>query len=185
MRGAAGVEFPGIVLIGDSLYAEYTRPDLAVTAAHEVAHQWWYNLVGNDVIDDPWLDEALTTYSSSLYYEFTQGASAAEILFSHYENRYQQAVDAGADDQITRSETYFENLENPGRYGAIVYAKGMLFFRALRREIGDEAFFSALAQYFNNYKYQIARPDNLLNTFEEAAGRQLDDFYQDWLYSPD
>ncbi len=185
MRGAAGVEFPGIVLIGDALYREYTSHDLAITTAHEVAHQWWYNLVGNDVIDHPWLDEALTSYSSSLYYEFTQRPEAAEGLFSYYENRYQQAVEAGSDDQITRSETYFENLADPRRYGAIVYAKGALFFRALRQEIGDEAFFSALANYFDTHKYRIANPDDLLNAFEKAAGYQLDDFYQDWLYSPD
>jgi hypothetical protein len=185
MRGAAGVEFPGIVLIGDSLYPEYTRPDLVVTTAHEVAHQWWYNLVGNDVIDDPWMDEALTTYSSSLYYEFTQGPSAAEGLFSYYENRLQQSVDTGSDDQVTRSETYFENLDDPRRYGAIVYAKGALFFRALRQEIGDEAFFSALVHYFDTHKYRIANPEDLLDAFEEASGGQLDDFYQDWLYSPD
>ena len=185
MRNASGVEFPGIVLIGDDLYADYTKPDLAVTAAHEAAHQWWYNLVGNDVVDNPWMDEALTTYSSSLYYEFTQGPEAAKGLFSYYENRYQQAVDTGSDDKVTQSETYFENLNDPRRYGAIVYAKGALFFRALRQEIGDEAFFSALANYFNTFKYKIARPDDLLNAFEQAAGRPLDDFYQLWLYSPD
>ncbi len=184
MRNASGVEFPGIVLIGNFLYPDYNKPDLAVTAAHEVAHQWWYNLVGNDVIDDPWMDEALTTYSSSLYYEFTQGPSAAQGLFSYYENRYQQAVDTGSDDQVTQSETYFENLNDPGRYGAIVYAKGALFFQALRQKIGDEAFFSALANYFDTYKYKIARPEDLLNAFEDAAGTQLDDFYQVWLYSP-
>ncbi len=185
MRNASGVEFPGIVLIGDSLYPDFSKPDLAVTAAHEVAHQWWYNLVGNDVIDNPWMDEALTTYSSSLYYEFTQGPGAAQGLFSYYENRYQQAVDAGSDDQVTQSETYFESLNDPRRYGAIVYAKGALFFQALRQEIGDEAFFSALANYFNEYKFKIARPEDLLNAFEQAAGRPLDDFYQVWLYSPD
>jgi len=130
------------------------------------------------------MDEALTTYSSSLYYEFTQGTQAAEGLFSYYENRYQQAVDAGSDDQVTQSVTYFENLNDPRRYGAIVYAKGALFFRALRQEIGDEAFFSALADYFKDYKYKIARPDDLLNAFEQAAGKPLGDFYQQWLYSP-
>ena len=66
----------------------------------------------------------------------------------------------------------------------MVYSKGGLFFEALRQEIGDQAFFQALQAYFRDNQYRIADPDDLLNAFENAAGRQLDEFYQRWLYSP-
>jgi hypothetical protein len=53
-------------------------------AAHEVAHQWWFGVVGNDQIDEPWLDEALTQYSTMLYYEKAYGPErAAGILRIH------------------------------------------------------------------------------------------------------
>ncbi len=185
MRNALGVEFPGIVLIGDSLYEEVEDPSFIVTVAHEVGHQWWYNVVGNDVFDDPWMDEALTTYSSSLYYEFGHGGSrAASGLVSYWENRYRQIQQKGKDDGVAQSLAHFESLNDPSVYATVVYNKGGLFFKNLRQEIGDQAFFAALQNYYKTYQFQIAAPDDLLNTFENAAGRQLDDFYKQWLEPP-
>ena len=185
MRNASGVEFPGIVLIGDSLYEDAETPNFIVTVAHEVAHQWWYNVIGNNVFDDPWMDEALTTYSSSLYYEFGHGGSqAVSGLVSYWDSRYSQVRQEGKDDGVAQSLAHFESLNNPGVYSGIVYSKGGLFFKNLRQEIGDQAFFTALRNYYQQYQFQIATPDDLLNTFEDAAGRQLDDFYRQWLEPP-
>jgi hypothetical protein len=183
MRNASGVEYPGIVLISDDLYNDPQSPNFIVTVAHEVAHQWWYSTVGNDVFDEPWLDEALTTYSSSLYYEFEQGFGSAQGLYSYWEGRYQTLVQQSMDDQVAQTLTHFENLD-PKIYGGIVYSKGALFFRALRREIGDDAFFKALQTYFQDYRFKIATGKDLLNAFEQAAGRSLESLYQEWLYSP-
>jgi len=185
MRNALGVEFPGIVLIGDPLYSESETPNFIVTVAHEVAHQWWYNVVGNDVFDDPWMDEALATYSSSLYYEFGNGGpAAASGLASYWQNRYRQTQQKGKDDGIALSLSHFESLNDPSVYAAVVYNKGGLFFKNLRQEIGDQAFFTALQNYYKAYQFQIATPDDLLNTFENTSGRQLDDFYKQWLEPP-
>jgi len=184
MRYASGVEFPGIILIRDSLYEDSDNPIFTVVLAHEVAHQWWYNVVGNDVFDDPWLDEALTSYSSSLYYEFSQGKSAPQGLIDYWYDHYQGTVDRGYNERVTDSLAYFEGLPDPKVYGGIVYSKGALFFKALRDEIGDEAFFQALRNYYNLYGFTIAEPGDLLNAFEVASGRSLDELYQEWLYSP-
>ncbi len=92
--------------------------------------------------------------------------------------------DKGVDDQIARPLSYFEGLNNPGVYGGVVYSKGALFFDALRQEIGDQAFFEALQSYYNTYQFDIASPVELLDAFEASAGRQLDDFFQSWLYTP-
>ena len=181
MRNALGVEFPGIVLIGASLYDEPSKPEFSVSIAHEVAHQWWYSVVGNDVFDDPWMDEALTTYSSSLYYEFTLGSDYAEGLKGYWQDRYDRLLSEGGDDLITADLAHFESLNRPAVYGAVVYTKGALFFQALRDEIGDQAFFQALKDYYRMEFFQIAQPDDLLKAFEKAAGRSLDTIYQEWL----
>ena len=184
LRYASGVEFPGIILIRDSLYEDSDNPIFTVVLAHEVAHQWWYNVVGNDVFDDPWLDEALTTYSSSLYYEFSQGESDAQGLIDYWHDHYRRTVELGQDERVTDSLAYFEGLHDPKIYGGIVYSKGALFFKALRDEIGDEAFFQALRGYYDTYRFEIAGPDDLLKAFEAASGQSLDELYQEWLYSP-
>jgi aminopeptidase N len=183
LRGISGVEFPGIVLIRSSYYDTPEDPVFPVLIAHEVAHQWWYNLVGNDVFEDPWLDEALTSYTSSLYFEQSGDRSAAAGLISYWQNDYLGALSKGQDDLVTESLAHFENQGGSDLYGDIVYSKGALFFDALRDEIGDEAFFQALQRYFELNKYRIATPDDLLEQFETTASRQLDDLYLEWLYS--
>lgn len=183
MKNAAGVEFPGIVLIGDFLYDNYNNPFFAVATAHEVAHQWWYNVVGNDVIDDPWLDEALATYASAVYFQDVTGPGAFRQNLQQWQQGYDQAVEKGRDDLITRPLEFWEQPANREFYGTIVYLKGALFFQAVRDEIGDHAFFQALQTYYQAEKYKIATSDDLLNAFEEAAGRQLDRVYEEWLFS--
>ncbi len=183
MRYALGVEYPGIILVATSLYEDPADPSFSVVTAHEVAHQWWYNVVGNDVIDEPWLDEALTTYSSGLYYEDIFGPRGYLGLTSYWQERYDQLVERGLDELITEDLAYFENLPEQGVYSGVVYSKGALFFKSLREEIGDQAFFEALQTYYRENKYRIADSEDLLGAFEQAAGRSLQDFYQQWLYS--
>ena len=69
---AGGMEFSGLTFLGSVFYDEYdgtNRTPLIPLAAHEVSHQWFYGLVGNDQVTEPWLDEALAEYSAFLYYE--------------------------------------------------------------------------------------------------------------------
>jgi aminopeptidase N len=183
MRNAGGVEYPGIVLVADFLYDRSQQLFFSVATAHEVAHQWWYNVVGNDVIDEPWLDEALTTFSSGLYFEAVRGPAAYQELRAQWQRGYEQIVERGEDDLVTLGLPHFEGRDEASSYGVVVYWKGALFFQAVRDAIGDEAFFRALRNYYATHKYKIATPEDLLNAFEEAAGRQLDGLYQEWLYS--
>jgi hypothetical protein len=182
MNYASGVEYPGIVIIGDFLYDQPNQANFVVAVAHEVAHQWWYNVVGNDVFAEPWLDEALTSYTSSFYYEFGPGGqSAAHGLISYWESRYQKVIQEGKDDAVNQSLAYFESLNDPAVYSYVVYSKGALFFEALRQEIGDQAYFNALRNYYQEYQFRIASGNDLLKIFEQAAGRPLGDFYRKWL----
>jgi aminopeptidase N len=183
MQYALGVEFPGIFLVSTSLYDAPEKAEFSATVAHEVAHQWWYNVVGNDVFDEPWLDEALATYSSSLFYEFRVGGSVPDGLIQYWYDRYNKLLNDGEDDLVTENLMHFESLEKSRVYGSVVYSKGALFFKALRDEIGDRAFFAALQAYYQMHQYQIATAEALLDAFERTAGRQLDKFYRTWLYS--
>ena len=185
MRNALGVEYPGLFLVGDSLYDQPDQPEFGVTIAHEAAHQWWYGVVGNDVFQSPWLDEGLTTYSSSLYFESERSADFARGLVDFWQQRYDRLKSDGKDDQVTASLEHFEDQGATNVYGTVVYIKAALFFRALRQEIGDEAFFAALQRYYREHKYGIATPADLLNAFEETSGRSLEAFYNEWLYTPE
>jgi hypothetical protein len=183
LKYAAGVEYPTIVLIGRDLYRISGMDLFADVVAHEVAHQWWYGVVGNDVFDDPWLDEALAMYSDGVYREETGGVAAYNGYLEYLDSEYSTLVKAGTDDQITQSLGHFEERGNPNIYSVVVYSKGALFFDAVRKEIGDEAFFKALKVYYQDHRYGVARPEDLLAAFEKAANRPLGDLYEKWLYS--
>jgi hypothetical protein len=181
---AGGVEYPGLVLLSQNTYDESDGLEFEVTTSHEVAHQWWYGLVGNDVFEDPWLDEALATYSSALYFEQARGEDAYQGYVRFLEETVERVLSEGQDHRVTESLGYFENLERPGLYSVVVYLKGALFFDEVRQEIGEAAFFAALQRYYQDQMYAVARPADLLAAFETAAGHSLEALYQEWLYSP-
>lgn len=182
---AAGVEYPGIVLVRSSLYnaPSANDPTFKIVTTHEVAHQWWYSLVGNDVVDEPWLDEALATYSSAVYYDMVEGKDGYQRIIDIYQRSYQQAKNTGLDDLVTRRLAYFESTRARRQaYTPVVYYKGALFFHTLEKEIGEEAFFNALQSYYESQRFGIGEPGELLSAFEKSSSRDLDDLYQEWLY---
>ena len=75
-----GMEYPTLVMIDQSLYNEKDKFLLEYVIAHETAHQWWYSVIGNDEISEPWLDEALTEYSTVLYFEEKYGKEVGSKL---------------------------------------------------------------------------------------------------------
>ncbi len=182
MRRGSGMEMPGLILLDSSQYADNTTPAFLDLVAHEVSHQWWYSLVGNNVIKEPWLDEALATYSGALYAEYAVGEPAYERIMAFRRGRYDQMIREGWDAPVTGGLADFVNRDEPSTYSPVVYSKGAVFFEALRREIGDAAFFTALQAYATLYRYKIATAPDLLATFEITSGRDLDTFYRQWLY---
>ena len=176
MNGSIGIEFPGIVLFGSLIFGD------TIFTAHEVAHQWWYNVVGNDIYDDPWLDEALTTYSSLIYLEENPSSPDFQQVLNYFKGEHEKNVNTGGDDIVTEGLDHFEELGGK-HYSLVVYVKGALFYDAVRETIGDSAFYSALQEYYQDRKYKIASTDDILDRFELASGQQLDGLYDEWLYS--
>jgi hypothetical protein len=178
---AGGIEYPGVIVIGRNLYRnERERQFFEFATAHEVAHQWWYALVGNDQVNAPWQDEALTQYTTLMYYEERQGAQAGQaILKQVFQDVYDRAKKAGRDAAVGQPVRAFDERA----YGEIVYGKGPLFFDALRKKMGDDAFYKFLRTYFERYRYKNAMPEDLLKTAEEIAGQSLRAEYQEWILS--
>jgi len=174
---AGGIEYPGLIVIANDLYEQETD-FFEWATVHETAHQWWYAMVGNDQVDEPWLDEALTQYTSLLYIEERYGAAAAErTLNVRFENVYQRLLDTGQDMAAGLPvDAYSESL-----YGAVVYGKGPLFFHALRDQVGDEVFDEILRTYYDRYRYRIAYPQDFLSVAEQVSGQDVGTLYAQWI----
>jgi hypothetical protein len=174
---AGGIEYPGAIVIAQKLYE---RPGgfFEVATAHEVGHQWWYGMVGSNQIDEPWLDESLTSYTEYIYYQAVEGQSDADVVKRQvFEAPYQQAVEDGRDRAVAGPVASFSARD----YGAIVYGKGPLFFDAVRTRIGDQAFFAALRAYLTAHRYGIAHANDLIQAFDNASPQKIDDLYNFWI----
>jgi len=176
---AAGIEYPGLIVIAQRFYQEGQEGGFFEFAtAHEVAHQWWYSMVGSDQVDEPWLDEALTNYSALIYVEDIHGPQEAQFILAHYfEDPYRQLVEEGRDAVVAQPVAAFSKED----YSPIVYGKGLLFFHALRQEVGDETYFAIMREYLRQHKYKIATPESFLRVAESVSGRDLDAIYKQWI----
>ncbi len=179
---AGGIEYPGVAIIARGLYRTPRQRDFFEFAtAHEVAHQWWYGMVGNDQVNEPWVDESLTQYSTLIYYEDLRGASVAQsILKDQFQNLYNRAKNSGHDAAVNQPVSAF----NESDYSTIVYQKGPLFFDALRKKMGDALFFQFLRTYLERYRYKIATGAEVLKTAEGVYGSTLREEYQRWILIP-
>ena len=170
-----GMEYPGVVLIEQNLY-ERNGSGLETTVAHEIGHQWWYSQVGNDAQGEPWLDEGLASYSQIVYYEALGQPELAKSELDAFRASYRQLRQAGRDAPLATPPN-----ELRGVYVPVIYAKGALFFQALRTQIGEAAFDRFLKGYYAESRYRdIAGPD-LLRAAEAACACELDAFYNDWV----
>ncbi|MDQ4044967.1 MAG: M1 family metallopeptidase, partial [Chloroflexota bacterium] len=181
-----GYEFPQLVFIGSDFYPDPetlgSRPGaIEFLVAHEVAHQWWYGLVGSNPHSNAFLDEGLTEYSTIVYFERQHGEEvAASHLRDGLIHRYGFMLVTTGDQVADQPTTDFPDA---GAYYATVYRKAGLGFEAIREEIGDDAFFSALHSYAEEHRFDVATPSDLLDAFEEASGQELDDLWTLWFES--
>ena len=177
---AGGVEYPGIVVAAETLYTS-EGGFFQHVIGHEVAHQWWYGLVGNHQILEPWLDEALTNYSTAIYWEATEGQNSANhIVDTFFAGPYERVKRSGNDRTILGDVGSFTQ----GEYVDIVYSKGPLFFHALRREVGDDVYFGIMQTYFAKNKYKLATADDLIAVIKEFAGQTTNPLIETWLETP-
>jgi len=145
---------------------------------HEVGHQWWYSLVGNDQVDDPWLDEALTQYSTLLYYEDRYGTDlAANLLDEVFRQPYDELVQSGHDAPVGMPVAAYSDAD----YGSVVYRKGPLYFHKLRRAVGDESFRAILQTYFERNRYGVTGPEDWLAAVKEVVGDEYRPLYEQWI----
>lgn len=179
---AWGMEYPGATAISDDLYDTETyygdTPALAYlegTVAHEVAHQWFFNLVGTDQVDEPWMDEALVQYATGLYFLDQYGEEGYAGYRESWNDRWSRVDYA----PIPIGSPV---AEYPGAsYSAIIYGRGPLFVEALSAEMGQEAFNRFIRAYTDANRWDTAYPSELRTMAEEECGCDLSALFEEWV----
>lgn len=192
--GAGGVEFSGLILIGQDLYqnsplpaelapflssflsgaeqsaalTQWTKNMREFVTAHEVAHQWWHVLIGSDSRHHPVQDEALTQYSTVFYLEQRYGKERAEQeMKMNFQMGYQMMRMLGEPDLPAAQKTH--EFTSSLAYGGLVYGKAPYVYHELRKALGDAAFLKGLRTYSSRYRFRLAPERALFHIWAEQA----------------
>jgi hypothetical protein len=168
-----GMEYDGLYFLSKGFYNLYSGGPadyLTAIAAHETAHQWWYSSIGNDQALEPWLDEALCTYSERIYYENIH-PQGLDWWWTYRINYYEPT--GWVDGSIYNPEGY-------RAYRDAIYLNGALFLEELRGLVGEETFFDFIFAYAQEFARQIVTADDffaLLERYSQADITPLLDKY--------
>jgi hypothetical protein len=172
-----GMEYDGLFYLSRNFYYAYDGTqlnNLIMIGIHEVAHQWWFGLVGNDQALEPWLDETLSTYSERIYYERLNPALMG-VWWNFRVNDFQPA---GKIDISIYEGLSFRPYTNA------VYLRGAKFMENLRTRMGDEAFFAFLKDYATQMSHKVATGDDFFRILYTHTSADISDIVATYFQNP-
>jgi aminopeptidase N len=139
--------------------------------AHELAHQWWGDMVTCGTFADIWLNEGFATYSEALWEEHFYGSARFNSLMSGIQH-------------FTDGSWQVRIYGPPQNYlfGDVEYSKGAWVLHMLRGLLGDSAFFNVFKTYRQRFEYESATTDDFAAAASSVAGRDLSWFFNQWIY---
>jgi hypothetical protein len=200
--GGFGQGFPGLVYLSTLAYLdpEQRPPQFRqrfeqtfyseLLEIHEVAHQWWGNMVVPSSYRDEWLMEGLANYSALLLLEKNKGAKAVETVLDDYRNQLLAKSENGHSVESSGPITWGFRLQSslsPEAWRIVTYHKGTWIMHMLRRRLGDEKFLSLLREVSSRYRFGSISTEQ----FRELAAaymppksedRTLESFFENWVY---
>lgn len=181
VEGGAAQEVSSFSILGrDQLEPRLTDPTEDWLVAHEMAHQFWGNLITCAEWSHFWLNEGLTVFMVAAYKERRWGRPAYEHELGLFRGRYQAAIDAKLDVPLTFGGTY----PSLRMKRAIVYSKGALFLDRLRVTMGDRAFWRALKTYTRRFAGRAVESQDFQRVFAAETDRDLSALFDAWVYGP-
>lgn len=186
MAGDGGMEYPMLVMITGYRDAE----SLASVIAHELAHQWFYGMVGNNETQEAWMDEGFA--------QFLTEEAMRNVLFPLRTNPYtglERMVYPWDDHPWHDVETTygltvggfieplstFHDWHSDGRTATEVYYKGMAVLRMLRDMVGDSLFDHGMRTYTSRWRYRHPSYRDFEKVMEDATGLRMDWFFNEWI----
>ncbi|GAB4504545.1 MAG: M1 family metallopeptidase [Anaerolineales bacterium] len=166
-----GQEFDGLVFVSAKFYAQYggsAKSNLVSIGVHEIAHNWWFGLVGNDQALEPWLDEALCVYSERLFYEFNY-PNYGDWWWDFRVNYFKPG--GWVDTSIYDGGTF-------RLYTNAAYLNGAYFLEDLRVRMGERDFFAFLKDYAARYSYRRATAADFFATVRANTSADISDLIQ-------
>ncbi|HXF59228.1 MAG TPA: M1 family metallopeptidase, partial [Candidatus Saccharimonadales bacterium] len=191
---AGGVEFPNIVWITPRRGATASRR-LEYLFAHELAHNWFYGMVGSNETAQAFLDEGLTSYAETATMEALYGRTGnlTEVrkprwLYPRDDSRssawrsYLEFQGSGIEEPVV---THSDRFKNPAAYYPSVYHKSNIGLWTLRSIAGEERFDEAMREYFATWRYHHPYAEDFFASMNHALGASYDWFWRGWFQRTD
>ena len=178
------VTYREVYLLVDENSSAASRQQVALVVAHELAHQWFGNLVTMKWWDDLWLNES---FANMMEYVSVDAIEPSWNIFEDFQTTgVPHALQRDATDgvQSVHMEVNHPDEINTLFDSAIVYAKGSRLMHMLRRWLGDEAFAKGLKAYFEKHQYNNTIGRDLWNALSDASGKDVSSFMDTWLEQP-
>lgn len=145
--------------------------------AHELAHQWWGDVVTCKDWGELWLNESFASYFDTLWAEEDRGADEATW------DRYNEAQGyIGEDKTIRRSIVNYRYDSPMHMFDGHSYPKGSRVLHMLRFELGDELFWRAINRYIQINQFRVVETADFRSAIEESTGQGMNWFFDQWLY---
>jgi len=196
-----GQGFPGMVYLSTLAYLNpEQRPERLQThypetfysellEPHEIAHQWWGNLVIPASYRDEWLIESLSNYCALLLLEKNKGVKALNDVLDDYRNRLLSKTENGHTLESIGPITWGRRLQSslaPDAWQVVAYQKGTWIIHMLRRQLGDENFYSLLRDVLNRYRLSPISTSQFRElaqayTSPGSKDRALRNFFENWV----
>jgi aminopeptidase N len=176
---SGGQELSGLAHMSEA-YGHTVLADVTATSliAHELAHQWWGDLVTNRDWTHFWLNEGFATFMAAAYKERARGRDAYMADVNGWRSRVERLRAAGNDRALV-----FPDWNRPTADDrAVVYQKGALTLHDLRELLGDAAFWTALRAYTQAHAGRPVTSPDLQRAFEASSGRDLRAFFDERVY---
>jgi aminopeptidase N len=144
--------------------------------AHELAHQWFGDMITMGRWRDIWLNEGFATYCVALYNERQVGlTSYRNYMNSQMSSALLAAGTVSVSDTSNINRLFDNNL---------VYAKGATVLHMLRHVLGDSVFLAGMKAYANDarFRFQTSSTEGLRSVFESVSGKDLSFFFNEWIY---
>ena len=181
---AGGVEYPGIFAVALRIYDISSKSPsgtpnivlLETTTAHEAAHQWFYNLVGSDQLNEPWLDEATAQYATWMYFIDRYGKVNATGEYRGFRSLWEESN--FAEIPIGMPADAYSSID----YEAIIYGRGPIFLDELAQEMGQDTFDAFLLDYNQTYRWKIAGSEDFQLLAEQHCQCDLAALFDEVVY---
>ncbi len=158
--------------------------DLDGLISHELAHQWFGDLITCNSWEHIWLNEGWATYSTALWFEHRDGGDAYLMQMRSNFDRVIGVDEADAPEAQGMASKVYDHPWEVFRRPANPYPKGASLLHMLRSRLGDDLFFKGVAAYIDEHKFGTVETSDFRQALEEVSGQSLDSMFRQWTQRP-